>query len=197
MRHEIRILVKYLQRALVGLLLLGASAAALAYAGASEQPSSPSWAASIRAMDEALARGDMGAALRARQAAHRAALGSRGWEGLAAVGDASLRLGNASGLRPAMEPEARRAYLLALSRAWQQGSADGVLHATLGFLTLGDRDVARRGLAIADGLAARSQDQDALERVRALQEQMAAGAPLLGGTLGDPKPGGANAVLIP
>jgi hypothetical protein len=195
MRHEIRT-SWYLRRALIALLLLGAAAVALAYAGASERRAAPSWVAAIRALDDALARGDVAAALAAREWAYRLAVASPGWEGLAAVGAASIRLGEASGLRPAMQRPARRAYLLALGRAQQQGSLEGALDATLALLALDERDLARRGLGIAERLAAQSRDAGAIERARALREQLAASA-RPAGALHDPGPGGASAALIP
>ncbi len=138
------------------------------------------WLGAIHAMDEALARGDVRAALKAREDAYGAALDSRRWDGMADVGDATLRLVQRAGLRPAMEPEARRAYLSALFRARRQASLDGVLRATEAFAALGDRDVARRGFVIANALAAASREPHALERVRALQARLAAEAPLVG-----------------
>ena len=86
-------------------------------AGSSDEPAAPVWTPRIRAMDEALARGDIPAATRARVDAYRGARGSGRWEGMAAVGDASLRLGKVVGNRGAMAPEARSAYLAALFRA--------------------------------------------------------------------------------
>src|SRR5262245_59086095 len=62
--------------------------------------------AAIRAMDDALARGDVRTAFRAREDARLAALASPGWEGLVLLGNATVRLGQSSGLGSAMEPAA-------------------------------------------------------------------------------------------
>jgi hypothetical protein len=131
-----------------------------------------SWMEAIRAMDEAMARGDVRAALRAREDARLAALASEGWEGLVLLGDATLRLGRNSGLRGAMEPAARRAYVFALDRARRQESFEGVVRVTEAFVSLGDRDMARKACGIAGSLAASAREPGARERVRALQNRL-------------------------
>jgi hypothetical protein len=133
------------------------------------------WAAAIEAMDEALARGDVRAALKAREDARLAALASERWEGMAMVGGATLRLAQTTGLLVSMEPAVRRAYVFALHRARRQGSLDGVLCITRAFAGLGDRDLVVSGFAIADRLAVKSREPRAAERVRALEEELAAG----------------------
>ena len=112
------------------------------------------WVDAIRAMDEALAKGDVRGALSAREDARLAALSSDGWEGLVLVGDATLRLAQNSGLRVAMEPAARRAYVFALDRARRQESLEGVVRVTEALVALGDLDMARKGCGIAGALAA-------------------------------------------
>ncbi len=196
MRHEVT-MNQFLHRALIGAVLLGTAVGALAYAGPPRPPVPPRWDASIEAMSQALARGDVVMALRARESAYRAALAGRDWQGLCAVGDASLRLGDVSGLRGAMEPEARRAYRAALYRARQQGSVDGILHASRAFLMLGDHDVAGRGIAVATTLATAANDVQALERVRALQEQLAAQGRWYGVMSERPSSNDANAAVLP
>jgi len=126
----------------------------------------------IRAMDEALAKGDLRTALRAREDARLAALGSPGWEGLVLLGDATLRLGLKSGLRGAMEPAARRAYLFALYRARRQQSIEGVVRVTEALVAMGDREMARKACGIAGSLAASAREPAARERVRALQNRL-------------------------
>jgi hypothetical protein len=158
------------------LLTVGAG---LARSGDGVEPAP--WVSAIRAMDEALTRGDVRAALRAREDARLAALASPNWEGVAMVGDATLRLGRRAGLATALEPGARRAYVFALHRARRQGSLEGVLYVTEAFAGLGDRDMTRRGLAIAEKLAVTSRAPHALERVRALRERLAAEIPPAGG----------------
>jgi hypothetical protein len=150
-------------------VVAGSSIVRAEEAGAS---STASWMEAIRAMDEAMARGDVRAALRAREDARLAALASEGWEGLVLLGDATLRLGRNSGLRGAMEPAARRAYVFALGRARRQESLDGVVRVTEAFVSLGDRDMARKACGIAGGLAASAREPGARERVRALQNRL-------------------------
>src|SRR5215831_12830902 len=142
----------------VGLAALFAIAALVAGSsiGSAQETGTSSGAASlveaIRAMDEALAKGDLRTALRAREDARLAALGSAGWEGLVVLGEATLRLGLNSGLRGAMEPAARRAYLFALYRARRQESIEGVVRVTEAFVAMGDREMAQKACGIAAGL---------------------------------------------
>ena len=124
------------------------------------------WVLPLQDMHSALERADFASAATARHKAHLAALGSRSWEGFLAVGDAALRLGDASGDRRAIEPEARRAYLSALTHARAQRSLDGVLRATESFARLGERDMVEQGIRIARDLA--GTDGDAQERVATL-----------------------------
>ena len=175
-------------RAYLGAVLLAASVLLTAStattpwvgAGAGESPDSAPWEGAIRAMDDALARGDLRGALRAREDARLAALSSQRWEGMVMVGDATLRLGRSAGLLPAMEPAARRAYTFALHRANRQGSLDGTIRITLAFAGLGDRDMVRKGFAIAENLAGTSRDPHAIERVRSLEQWIAAEMPSTG-----------------
>lgn len=147
--------------------LLGALEVALARGGnPSVRPSAP-WVAPLEDMDSALARADLASAVTARYRAYLAALGCRRWEGFLEVGDASLRLGDAKGNRRAMEPEARRAYVAALTYARAQRSLDGVLRATESFARLGDRDMVVLGIRVARGLAGK--DDEAQARIAALE----------------------------
>lgn len=162
-------------------LLLLAAAVTAACGAVPDRSDAAPWVAHIQAMDAALARGDVSAAVRARHDAYLAALGSRRWEGMADVGDASLRLGALSGARRAMVPEARRAYLSALFRARQQRSLDGVLHVAEAFAALGDRDVARQALFMASAMNAGSQQAEVAERMRALRERLEGHVPAVSG----------------
>jgi hypothetical protein len=101
-----------------------------------------SWASLLTAFDDALARGDAGAALRTWTQAHSAALRSRHWEGLLAVGEARLRVERAADPEKAAVATAREAYLAALFRARQEGSLEGVIRAAEAFEALGDVEVA-------------------------------------------------------
>lgn len=132
------------------------------------------WGAHIQRMDEALTNKDVGAAGAAWRDALGAGLGTRGWEGLVAVGDASLRIGEAAGSRRSAEAKARKAYLAAFFRAREQGSFDGVLRTAEAFAGLGDREVVEQVLRVADGLAARRGDAQAAARVRAFRERWGA-----------------------
>jgi len=57
----------------------------------SAEATGPGWGAQIRAMDEALARGDAAAAQAAWREAYAAAHAGREWPGMVAVGDAAIR----------------------------------------------------------------------------------------------------------
>lgn len=128
--------------------------------------------ARLAALAEAKERGDYATARTAWRDAYRALRRSPDWHRLAQLGDTALELGGVTGKRQAGAEDARRAYLGALVRARAEGSIDGVLRATEGFATLGDRDVVDEGLRIADSLAARSQAPDARERVMALRMRL-------------------------
>jgi len=162
----------------VGLAALIAIAALVAGSsiGSAQETGTSSGATSlaeaIRAMDEALAKGDLRTALRAREDARLAALASTGWDRLVTLGDATLRLGLNSGLRSAMEPAARRAYLFALYRARRQESVEGVVRVTEAFVAMGDRDMAKKACGIAGAMAASAREPAARERVRALQNRI-------------------------
>ena len=121
----------------------------------------------ILAMDDALARGDVNAAEKARQAAYLAALGSLRWETMAGAGDAFVRFAESTGVEPTLSPEARRIYLVALYRARRQGALEGMLRVSETLAALGDREDARAGLSIAAGMAAVGHGNDDVARVQA------------------------------
>ena len=128
----------------------------------------PSWQSLIRQVDEKLAANDLGAADRAWHDAYGAALGSRGWEGMIAVGDASLRIGTASLVSGPALDMARQSYLVALFRARAAGSLDGVLRGAEAFNMLGDHVLFAQSLHIATALAARTKEPAARVRLEAL-----------------------------
>ncbi len=167
---------KWLQRVAAGMALLAALVAP-ACGLAPDRPDETAWVTHLQSMDEALARGDVSAAMRARQDAYLAAVESRRWEGMAAVGDASMRLARLSGARGDLQPEARRAYLAALFRARHQGSLDGVLRVAEAFAALGDRDAARQALLMASAMAAGTQQTEVAERMRAIRGRLEGRAP--------------------
>ena len=121
--------------------------------------------AALLSVDEALARGDAAASLRAWQQAYEAARMNRGWRGLVEVGDAGVRIDAATkGVAVAAQPS-RQVYLAALNRARAERSVDGVVRVAEGFARLGDREVAERVLQIAASLAVHSRDAVAPLRV--------------------------------
>jgi len=155
-----------------GVMSLGAIAASGcgARGGGSE---TAFWDQYIRVMDEARARGDFRAADAARQTAYAAALGSERWDAMAAIGDASARLAeDFPGLCVTLFPELRRIYWTALLRARRDSSLDGVLRVSEALADLGDRDGARAGLTVAEGMLATSQRARAVERVKELAERL-------------------------
>ena len=133
------------------------------------------WAPHVKAVDEALASKDLGAAVKAWHDASSAALGSRRWKGMADVADAYLRIGEAAGFRKPWEPRAREIYLSALFRARHERSLEGILRVADAFAGLGDRDVVEQALRIAERLA---------DGPEALHEVQAARAHLTGQMLG-------------
>ncbi len=134
-------------------------------------PSEAPWTAPIERLDDALATKDISAAVIAWRDAYSAALGSRQWEGMIAVGDAALRMGDVEGSRLTAESTAGQSYLSALFRARRQGSLDGALRTAEAFAALGDRVGVPQALSIAEELSARDPEWPA--RVRAFAEQLA------------------------
>lgn len=111
------------------------------------------WRVHVGTVDQALARHDVSAAVGAWHDAYGAALASRGWEGMLAVGDAFLRIGAEAGTVSGSRSSARQAYLNALIRAHRDGSADGLRRTAAAFEALGDHAVATHCLRVADELA--------------------------------------------
>jgi len=112
------------------------------------------WEAPLQEVDAALTRGDFRAAREAWNHAYAVAFGSSEWEGLAAVGDASARMSNASGDSSDLV-RARQAYREAFLRARSEGSVDGVLRVSEAYSRLGDHETARRHRDVAVRLAVR------------------------------------------
>ena len=117
-------------------------------------PQAP-WATHIQRMDEALAGEFADVAAQAWWEAYVAALLSRRWDALIDVGNAALRIGDATGQQGRSQAQARGVYWTAFFHARQQRSADGVLRAAEGFAALGDREVAARCVRLAEQLATR------------------------------------------
>jgi hypothetical protein len=125
------------------------------------------WQAQLDRMEEAVARHDLAQAVLIWREAYAAALRSRHWEGLVAVGDAYRRLGALGGFQTDSEAKARQIYLAALFRARQDGSLDGALRVAEAFAELGDTDVVARCLKVARILATQAHDAHGEERIRA------------------------------
>jgi len=169
---------------IVGAVALGAIAAAslaldgglarLAGAVMRQQSGEAPWTPAIRAIDEALAVGDVNTAVRIWPEAYNAALRGRRWEGFLAVGDARVRIDQAAGPRKATAAKARESYLAALFRARQEGSLEGVLQAAEAFDLLGDSEVATEALRIAEAVAGRNPSSAVLARLAALREAWSA-----------------------
>ena len=134
------------------------------------------WKARLQRVDDALARNDLAGAEMLWCEAYAAALKSRHWEGLVAVGDAYRRLGARAGFHKTSDAKARETYLAALFRARSQESLEGVLRAAQGFADLGGHDIVEQCIRVARGVAARSRDPRAEDRVRIFAERWAARA---------------------
>jgi hypothetical protein len=143
---------------------------------APEPASQTAWKVQLRGVDDALKRNDLASAEMLWSKAYAAALKSRHWEGMVAVGDAYRRLGAHGGFRETAAAKARETYLAALFRARNEGSVEGLLQAARGFAELGDAAVVQRCLAVAQSVAAQMRDPRAEERVSAFAERWSASA---------------------
>jgi hypothetical protein len=129
------------------------------------------WAISLRRVESALTQKNVSAAERAWHEAYVAALRSRSrWDGLVAVGDAYLRIGEVANGRKAAEARTRELYSDALFRARALGSLEGVLRTAQAFADLGDREAVERCLHIAELLAAREANPQSQARMSLLRE---------------------------
>lgn len=156
----------------VGLMTVGAIAGS-GCGSRSSDPETAFWDQYIRVMDAARSRGDFYAADAARQNAYLAALESQRWDAMAAVGDASAQLGDEfPRARAGLRPDVQRIYAIALRRAREQGSLDGVLRVSEAFADLGDRDRAREGLLEAADMLAASRDARDVQRLKELAERL-------------------------
>jgi hypothetical protein len=85
------------------------------------------WKTHLHLVETELASGHVDVAVRAWHDAYGAALESRGWESMIAVGDAFMKIGHAAGTPNGARMNAREAYLTALIRARRTHSVDGAL----------------------------------------------------------------------
>jgi len=122
------------------------------------------WRAYLGLVDKELEHGHVDVAVRVWHDAYGAALASRSWESMIAVGDAFLAIGRASGAPGGARMNARDAYVTALIRARREGSVDGALRSAEAFRQLGDRVLAEQCLHVAAQLAAGN--DHAQQRVR-------------------------------
>jgi hypothetical protein len=152
--------------ALLGLLILALVAVEVLVAHSPYAVPSRAWTPPLNRVDAALQDGDLAAAMAWWREARMSAIRSGGWEALIEVGDASRRLGEASGFRQDADSQAREAYLAALLRAQRQRSLEGVLRAAGAFGELGDQEVTAQAIRIAERQAGR--DPRALDHVRAV-----------------------------
>jgi hypothetical protein len=113
----------------------------------------PRWVPAIREVDAKLRAHNIRSATEAWHKAYWGARRGQGWEGMLAVGEAYLRIGEASGAHRAAQAMARQNYLDALFRARDARSIDGVLRVARAFEALGDHEVARACQRIAADLA--------------------------------------------
>ena len=168
MRREQRVDVGL---AVIFAMLMGLEVVAQAAARRALEADDRPWVGTIARMDHAVAGNDISGAERAMHEAYVAAVASRRWDGMIAVGDAYTRLADATGYRTAGRAKARQAYLTAFFRARGEQSLDGVLRSMEVFSALGDRSVAEQCLKAAEALAAKSKDPDARGRVAAFTER--------------------------
>jgi hypothetical protein len=135
----------------------------------------------LAAVDEALTRDDVGAAVRAWYAAVGAARAERRWDALVAVGDASLRIGAIPRIHDLPEAGARSMWVEALFRARQQRSLRGMVQIAQRFGWLGDMEVVALSLRMIGSLtptvAADSETFAAIEILRVRSELRLTRAP--------------------
>ena len=130
------------------------------------------WKAHLDAVTRELEQGHVDAAVRVWHDAYGAALESRSWESMIAVGDAFMAIGRASGTTVGARMNAREAYLVALIRARRDRSVDGALRSAEAFRELDDHAIVEQCLHIAAQLAAG--DERARQRVHEARERWTA-----------------------
>jgi hypothetical protein len=137
------------------------------------------WTAHLRVVETELARGHVDVAVRVWHDAYGAALESRSWESMLAVGDAFMRIGHAAGTPGGARMNARDAYVIALIRARRNHSVDGALRSGEAFAGLGDRAIVEQSLYIAAQLATgneQAQQRVSEARLRWAGRQIVAGS---------------------
>jgi hypothetical protein len=128
------------------------------------------WKTHLRLVETELEAGHVDVAVRAWHDAYGAALESRSWESMVAVGDAFMKIGHAAGAPRGARTNAREAYLTALIRARRNHSVEGALRSAEAFARLGDRAIVEQSLYIATKLAVG--DAQAEQRVSEAQMRL-------------------------
>ena len=152
-------------------LLMGLEIVAQAAARRAAEADTSPWLGAIERMDHAVAARDISVAERAMHEAYVTAVASRRWDSMIAVGDAYMRLGDATDHRGGGRAKARQAYLTAFFRARAERSIDGLLRSVEVFSDLGDRSVAVQCLKTAEALAVKATNPAVRERVAAFAER--------------------------
>lgn len=124
------------------------------------------WRAHLAVVEKELEHGHLDVAVRVWHDAYGAALESRSWESMIAVGDAFIAIGRASGSVRGARMNAREAYLTALIRARRDRSVEGALRAAEAFGQLDDRAVVEQCLRIAAQLAAGDEQEQGVREAR-------------------------------
>ena len=130
------------------------------------------WRAHLDVVEKELARGHIDVAVRVWHDAQGAALASRTWESMVALGDSWMAIGRAAGTPRGSRERAREAYTTALIWARRSRSVDGVLGSAEGFRRLDEHVFAEQSLRIAEQVA--DGDGSALQRVREVRQRWAA-----------------------
>jgi hypothetical protein len=145
-----------------------------AFADHPQAPNTPAapWVSHLNRVDEALRRNTMTVAVHAWHAAYATALGSRRWEGMLAVGDAALRIGDATRTQMAARARAHEAYLMALFRAREAKSVEGLLHVAEALATVGDTALALHALRIAEPFVAANPRGSSAHRTILLRDRL-------------------------
>ncbi len=145
----------------VGALVVSASVVGQDPTSLGIRESQAFWKIAIQKIDDALATGNVKAAVQEWQAAYRAVMRAEEWEGLLEVGDAYRRIGEVAGRGVPFEAKAREIYRIALSSARRQECVDCLLRVAEAFAGLGDRERVEESFHLANLLAARDPEAEA------------------------------------
>ena len=134
------------------------------------------WRAYLDVFEKQREQGHLDVAIRVLYDAYGAALESRIWESMLAVGDAFMAAGRAPGNAAGAQMNARQSYVTALVRARRDRSVEGALRSAEAFRQLPDPDLVEQCLHIAGLLA--TGHEHAEQRVRDARERWAARQPV-------------------